>query len=55
MEDGTDGTTMAEKKSGDLMPITAGQPRLSRITETTAHITIMPAHIEWNGGPHETE
>jgi hypothetical protein len=37
------------------MPKPKGQPRLPCITETTAHITIMPAHIEWNGGPHETE
>jgi len=37
------------------MPKPAGQPRLPRITETTAHITIMMAHIQRNAGPHETE
>jgi hypothetical protein len=46
---------MAEGRSGKtLMPKPVGQPRLPHVTETTAHITIMLAHIEWNGGPHET-
>ena len=40
---------MAERKSGKtLTPQPAGQTRLPRITG-------MPAHIEWNAGPHETE
>ena len=40
---------MAERKSGKtLTPQPAGQSRLPRITG-------MPAHIEWNAGPHETE
>jgi hypothetical protein len=40
---------MAERRSGkNLTPQPAGQLRLPRNNG-------MPAHIEWNRGPHETE
>jgi hypothetical protein len=37
------------------MPKPVGQSRLPRITKTTAHITIMTAHMKRNDGPHPTE